>query len=92
MSRLEDEFQHVLIRNTVPLDAERLYGSIRQSSLSCPVNDVGIIAREDDVSVVVSGFSSGCRFGSGCVGYGFGVLDLTGVGIGVEGRSAWVIS
>nr|POF08513.1 hypothetical protein CFP56_58542 [Quercus suber]POF08515.1 hypothetical protein CFP56_58544 [Quercus suber] len=28
MSRLEDDFWHVLIRNIVPLDAERLYGSI----------------------------------------------------------------
>ena len=59
MSRLEDEFRHVLIRNTVPLDAKRLYGSISRSSLSFPVNDGGIIAREDDMSVVVSGFSSG---------------------------------
>nr|XP_023876102.1 putative disease resistance protein RGA3 [Quercus suber] len=31
------------------------------------------------------------RFGSGCVGYGFGILDLIGVGINVEGRSSWVI-
>ncbi|GLT44275.1 hypothetical protein SLA2020_181840 [Shorea laevis] len=30
MSRLEDEFRHILISNTVPLDAERLYGSIRR--------------------------------------------------------------
>ncbi|KDP30922.1 hypothetical protein JCGZ_11298 [Jatropha curcas] len=34
MSRLEEEFRHLLIRNTVPLDAERLYGSIRRVSLS----------------------------------------------------------
>ncbi|GLU12720.1 hypothetical protein SLE2022_293790 [Rubroshorea leprosula] len=30
MSRLEDEFRHILISNTVPLDVERLYGSIRR--------------------------------------------------------------
>ncbi|KAL6973052.1 hypothetical protein U1Q18_027227 [Sarracenia purpurea var. burkii] len=39
MSRLEDEFQHILVRNTVPLDAERLYGSIRRVSLSFASND-----------------------------------------------------
>ncbi|GMY15107.1 exocyst complex component EXO70B1-like [Fagus crenata] len=48
MSRLEDEFRHVLIRNTVPLDAERLYGSIRRTALSFPVNDAGIIDDDDD--------------------------------------------
>ena len=65
MSCLEDKFQHVLIQNTVPLDAERLYGSIRQSSLSFSVNDAEIIAGEDGMSVVVSDFSSGCGW------YGF---------------------
>ncbi|KAK7851212.1 hypothetical protein CFP56_042731 [Quercus suber] len=59
MSWLEDEFRHVLIWNIV-LDTERLYGSIRWSSLLFPVNDARIIAGEDDMSVVVSGFSSGC--------------------------------
>lgn len=39
MSRLEDEFRYILIRNTVPLDAERLYGSIRRVSLSFASND-----------------------------------------------------
>ncbi|KAF5460055.1 hypothetical protein F2P56_019953 [Juglans regia] len=39
MSRLEDEFRLVMIRNTVPLEAERLYGSIRRTALSFPVND-----------------------------------------------------
>ncbi|KAL6011045.1 hypothetical protein ACLOJK_001489 [Asimina triloba] len=39
MSRLEDEFRHILIRNTVPLDAGRLYGSIRRVSLSFVSND-----------------------------------------------------
>ena len=39
MSKLEDEFRHMLIRNTVPLDVERLYGSIRRVSLSFASND-----------------------------------------------------
>lgn len=39
MSRLEDEFRHILIRNTVPLDADRLYGSIRRGSLSFASHD-----------------------------------------------------
>uniref|UniRef100_A0A2P2L6S3 Exocyst subunit Exo70 family protein n=1 Tax=Rhizophora mucronata TaxID=61149 RepID=A0A2P2L6S3_RHIMU len=39
MSRLEEEFCHILTRNTVPLDAERLYGSIRRVSLSFLSND-----------------------------------------------------
>ncbi|XAR67900.1 hypothetical protein NMG60_11002836 [Bertholletia excelsa] len=39
MSRLEDEFRHILIRNTVPLDAERLRGSIRRVSLSFASQD-----------------------------------------------------
>ncbi|PSR89553.1 Exocyst complex component EXO70B1 like [Actinidia chinensis var. chinensis] len=39
MSRLEDEFRHILIRNTLPLDADRLYGSIRRVSLSFASHD-----------------------------------------------------
>ncbi|KAL6280910.1 hypothetical protein ACE6H2_017791 [Prunus campanulata] len=39
MTRLEDEFRHILIRKTVPLDLERLYGSIRRVSLSFASND-----------------------------------------------------
>ncbi|XP_021905639.1 exocyst complex component EXO70B1 [Carica papaya] len=46
MSRLEDEFRHILIRNTVPLDADRLYGSIRRVSLSFVSNDEGEIDEE----------------------------------------------
>ncbi|KAE8694543.1 COMM domain-containing protein 9 [Hibiscus syriacus] len=42
MSRLEDEFRLILIRNSVPLDAKRLYGSIRKVSLSFAVNEVEI--------------------------------------------------
>ncbi|CAH2070779.1 unnamed protein product [Thlaspi arvense] len=40
MSQLEDEFRRILIRNTVPLDAERLYGSMRRVSLSFADGDV----------------------------------------------------
>ncbi|MBA0794638.1 hypothetical protein Gohar_018947 [Gossypium harknessii] len=39
MSRLEDEFRLIMIRNTVPLDAEGLYGSIRRVSLSFAANE-----------------------------------------------------
>ncbi|XP_061953766.1 exocyst complex component EXO70B1 [Populus nigra] len=39
MSRLEDEFRHILMRNTVPLDAQSLYGSIRRVSLSFTANE-----------------------------------------------------
>lgn len=39
MARLEDEFRHILIRSTVPLDADRLHGSIRRVSLSFACND-----------------------------------------------------
>ncbi|CAH1423195.1 unnamed protein product [Lactuca virosa] len=42
MSRLEDEFLHILIRNTVPLDIDRLYGSIRKGSFSFPSNGIEI--------------------------------------------------
>lgn len=53
MSKLEDEFLHILIRNTVPLDVDRLYGSIRKGSLSFPSNEIEIgdefeSYREDD--------------------------------------------
>ncbi|XP_058093220.1 exocyst complex component EXO70B1 [Magnolia sinica] len=50
MSRLEDEFRHILIRNTVPLDAGRLYGSIRRVSLSFTSND-GEITEDFESSV-----------------------------------------
>ncbi|GAB2289398.1 hypothetical protein Dimus_023708 [Dionaea muscipula] len=39
MSRLEEEFRRVLVRNTVPLDAERLHGSIRRVFLSFAGSD-----------------------------------------------------
>lgn len=49
MSRLEDEFRHILIRNTVPLDAGRLHGSIRRVSLSFASNDGDIEDFESSV-------------------------------------------
>lgn len=43
MTRLEDEFRHILIRNTTPLDPDRLHGSmIRLSSLSSSNSAEGI--------------------------------------------------
>ncbi|KAK6123714.1 hypothetical protein DH2020_042549 [Rehmannia glutinosa] len=42
MSRLEDEFRHVLIRNTVPLDPDRLH----RSSLSSSAAAIAIAATE----------------------------------------------
>ena len=47
MARLEDEFRHILIRNTVPLDADRLYGSIRRVSLSFPTSEGEILGDFD---------------------------------------------
>ncbi|CAN1802364.1 Exocyst complex component EXO70B1 [Linum perenne] len=46
MTRLEEEFRHILTRNTVPLDAERLYGSIRKAPLALVANEGEII--DDD--------------------------------------------
>ncbi|GMH01157.1 hypothetical protein Nepgr_002996 [Nepenthes gracilis] len=43
MSKLEDEFRYILLRNTVPLDAEQLYCSIRRVSLSFVANEGDII-------------------------------------------------
>ncbi|KAI4343619.1 hypothetical protein L6164_010950 [Bauhinia variegata] len=43
MLRLEDELRHVLIQNTVPLDAERLHGSVKRITLSFASTD-GLIA------------------------------------------------
>ncbi|PKI38080.1 hypothetical protein CRG98_041549 [Punica granatum] len=45
MTRLEDEFRHILVRNTVPLDADRLYSSIQRVSLSFASHD-GEISEE----------------------------------------------
>ncbi|KAK4256956.1 hypothetical protein QN277_006610 [Acacia crassicarpa] len=42
MARLEDELKHALIKNTVPLDADRLHGSIRGDSLSISSNYGGL--------------------------------------------------
>ncbi|XP_061342291.1 exocyst complex component EXO70B1 [Gastrolobium bilobum] len=42
MSRLEEELRHVLICNTIPLDAVSSYGSIRRVSLSFASHDCAI--------------------------------------------------
>ncbi|XP_043706344.1 exocyst complex component EXO70B1-like [Telopea speciosissima] len=52
MSRLEDEFRQILTRKTVPLDAERLHGSIRGVSLSFMSNDGDIDDLESSVASV----------------------------------------
>ncbi|KAG9446007.1 hypothetical protein H6P81_012135 [Aristolochia fimbriata] len=47
MARLEDEFRHLLIRNTVPLDAPRLYGSIRRASFASTEDDFDASLEEE---------------------------------------------
>lgn len=47
MSRLEEEFRHLLIQNTIPLDSDRLYCSIRRVSLSF-ASDMGETETVDD--------------------------------------------
>ncbi|KAK6148099.1 hypothetical protein DH2020_019011 [Rehmannia glutinosa] len=57
MSRLEDEFRHVLIRNTVPLDPDRLH----RSSLSSSAAAIAIAATEffsDDANESLDDVSS----------------------------------
>ncbi|KAJ4960172.1 hypothetical protein NE237_020082 [Protea cynaroides] len=65
MSRLEDEFRHILIRNTVPLDARRLYGLIRRLSLSFTLNDGDIDDLESYVEDEHGSFSEGRGGSSG---------------------------
>ncbi|XP_071731761.1 exocyst complex component EXO70B1 [Rutidosis leptorrhynchoides] len=53
MSKLEDEFLHILITNTVALDVDQLYGSIRRGSMSFAGSEIEIgdefeSYREDD--------------------------------------------
>lgn len=58
MTRLEDEFRHVLIRNTIPLDPDRLH----RSSLSSSAAAIAIAATEffnDDASESLEDLSSG---------------------------------
>lgn len=55
MTRLEDEFRHILIRNTTPLDPDRLHGSmIRLSSLSSSNSAEGISEIPDFESVTAA--------------------------------------
>ncbi|KAG0494936.1 hypothetical protein HPP92_005930 [Vanilla planifolia] len=50
MARLEDEFRHLMIRNTVPLDAESLHSSMSRVSLSF-TSDAGDAIEDFDGSV-----------------------------------------
>ncbi|KAL1207292.1 Exocyst complex component EXO70B1 [Cardamine amara subsp. amara] len=59
MSQLEDEFRRILIRNTVPLDAERLYGSMRRVSLSFADSDV--VEDFENFGLVAAGDGNGSR-------------------------------
>ncbi|CAN8302486.1 unnamed protein product [Cochlearia groenlandica] len=61
MSHLEDEFRRILIRNTVPLDAERLYGSMRRVSLSFADGDVVEDFENFGLVAVGEGSGSGSR-------------------------------
>ncbi|KAJ0755220.1 putative exocyst complex component Exo70, cullin repeat-like-containing domain superfamily [Helianthus annuus] len=69
MLKLEDEFYHVLIRNTVPLDVDRLYGSIRKGSVSFAANEIEIeddfesSYREDDCGGSSYCYDRGLSFG-----------------------------
>ncbi|XP_042502321.1 exocyst complex component EXO70B1-like [Macadamia integrifolia] len=67
MSRLEDEFRHILIRNTVPLEAGRVYGLIRRLSLSFTSNDGDIEELEGSVEDEHESYSE-VRGGSGSFG------------------------
>ncbi|KAL6576320.1 hypothetical protein OROHE_000101 [Orobanche hederae] len=58
MSRLEDEFRHILIRNTIPLDPDRLH----RSSLSSSAAAIAIAANEffnDDANESIDDVNSG---------------------------------
>ncbi|KAL1201706.1 Exocyst complex component EXO70B1 [Cardamine amara subsp. amara] len=59
MSQLEDEFRRILLRNTVPLDADRLYGSMRRVSLSFADGDV--VEDFENFGLVADGDGSGSR-------------------------------
>ncbi|CAH8389911.1 unnamed protein product [Eruca vesicaria subsp. sativa] len=62
MSLLEDEFRRILIRNTVPLDAERLYGSMRRVTLSFADGDV--VEDFENFGLVANGDGDGSGSGS----------------------------
>ncbi|KAM0033233.1 putative exocyst complex component Exo70, cullin repeat-like-containing domain superfamily [Helianthus debilis subsp. tardiflorus] len=85
MLKLEDEFYHVLIRNTVPLDVDRLYGSIRKGSVSFAATEVEIeddfesSYREDDCGGSSYCYDRGLSFGGDvCVDlvYGDAIKEL----------------
>ncbi|KAL2336055.1 hypothetical protein Fmac_010501 [Flemingia macrophylla] len=59
MSRLEDELRHLLICNTIPLDAVSRYGSIRRVSLSFGSHDDGGGAIDDALESFADGSDRG---------------------------------
>ncbi|XLS78423.1 hypothetical protein HN51_062648, partial [Arachis hypogaea] len=61
MTRLEHELRHVLIRSTVPLDADSLYSSVHRVSLSLASHD-GAAAAEIDGSSESFGKTPNHRF------------------------------
>ncbi|KZV21748.1 exocyst complex component 7-like [Dorcoceras hygrometricum] len=78
MARLEDEFRHILIRNTVALDTERLH----RSSLSSSSGAIAIAATEffnDDVNENIEDVSSGrySQHGGHGRGISFGGDDMS---------------
>ncbi|XP_073059940.1 exocyst complex component EXO70B1-like [Primulina eburnea] len=77
MARLEDEFRHILIRNTVALDTERLHrSSISSSSVAIAI--AGTEFFNDDVNENIEDVSSG-RYSHNGHGRGisFGVDDMS---------------
>lgn len=77
MTRLEDEFRHLLIRSTVPLDPDRLH----RSSLSSSATAIAIAATEffnDDANESLEDVSSGRHsHHSHCRGVSFGGDEMS---------------
>ncbi|CAI9787348.1 unnamed protein product [Fraxinus pennsylvanica] len=73
MMRLEDEFRHILIRNTVPLDPERVHRSSHSSST------VAIAASDffDDNESLGDVSSARCSHQRRCRGVSFGGDDVS---------------
>ncbi|XP_057983544.1 exocyst complex component EXO70B1-like [Malania oleifera] len=65
LSKLEDEFRHALVRNTVPLDAETICASVQSQrfSLSFHSNDCVIEDSEDEEGASCDGDERGGNLG-----------------------------
>ncbi|GJZ77405.1 exocyst complex component EXO70B1 [Tanacetum coccineum] len=59
MAKLEDEFLHILVSNTVPLDVDQVYGSIRRGSMSFGGSEIGIEEDFDSYREDFDGSGSG---------------------------------